>query len=131
MKDSEGQHHYIPLSWVTKVDSKVHLGRTSDMAMKEWSTSAKPAATGAEATKSKEPAEKPMNDHATNAGIKFAAGSNDNERKLSPVDRLETGADGAKKTAEIHNERDTKPAKGETVPPTRQNKLVNEQPSAL
>ncbi len=39
-KDKNGQHHFIPLSWVTKVDDKVHIGRPGDQAMKEWSTSA-------------------------------------------------------------------------------------------
>ena len=39
-KDEHGQHHFIPLSWVTKVDDKVHIGRPGDQAMKEWSTSA-------------------------------------------------------------------------------------------
>ena len=40
-KDKQGQHHYIPLSWVTKVDDKVHVDRPGDQAMKEWSTSPK------------------------------------------------------------------------------------------
>ena len=40
-KDKEGLHHYIPLSWVTKVDDKVHVGIPGDQAMKEWSTSPK------------------------------------------------------------------------------------------
>ncbi len=38
-KDKNGQHHYIPLSWVTAVDDKVHVDRPGDQAMKEWSTS--------------------------------------------------------------------------------------------
>lgn len=38
-KDERGQHHFIPLSWVTTVDQKVHVDRTGDQAMKEWSTS--------------------------------------------------------------------------------------------
>jgi hypothetical protein len=36
-KDAEGEHHYIPLTWVSSVDDKVHLDRTGDQAMKEWS----------------------------------------------------------------------------------------------
>jgi len=36
-KDSDGRHHYIPLTWVSSVDDKVHLDRTSDQAQKEWS----------------------------------------------------------------------------------------------
>lgn len=38
-KDKAGQHHYIPLSWVTAVDTKVHVDRPGDQAMREWSTS--------------------------------------------------------------------------------------------
>jgi hypothetical protein len=37
-KDARGQHHYIPLTWVTSVDDKVHVDRTGDQAMREWST---------------------------------------------------------------------------------------------
>ncbi len=39
-KDENGQHHWIPVSWVTSVDDKVHLDRPGDQAMKEWMTSA-------------------------------------------------------------------------------------------
>ncbi len=35
-KDEAGHHHYIPLGWVTSVDSKVHIDRTGDQAMREW-----------------------------------------------------------------------------------------------
>jgi hypothetical protein len=38
-KDSRGEHHYIPLSWVTLIDDKVHVDRPGDQAMREWSTS--------------------------------------------------------------------------------------------
>jgi hypothetical protein len=38
-KDASGQHHYIPLAWVTAVDDKVHVDRPGDQAMREWSTS--------------------------------------------------------------------------------------------
>ena len=38
-KDKDGQHHYIPLSWVTKVDDKVHVDRPGEKAVKEWLTS--------------------------------------------------------------------------------------------
>ncbi len=38
-KDGAGQHHYIPLEWVTSVDDKVHVDRTRDQAMREWTTS--------------------------------------------------------------------------------------------
>lgn len=37
-KDAKGQHHYIPLSWVTSVDDKVHVDRPGDQAMREWSS---------------------------------------------------------------------------------------------
>jgi hypothetical protein len=37
-KDARGQHHYIPLTWVTSVDDKVHVDRPGDQAMREWST---------------------------------------------------------------------------------------------
>jgi hypothetical protein len=36
-RDAEGEHHYIPLTWVSSVDDKVHLDRTGDQVMKEWS----------------------------------------------------------------------------------------------
>ncbi|MEO9255593.1 MAG: DUF2171 domain-containing protein [Tepidiformaceae bacterium] len=35
-KDKTGQHHWIPMSWVTKVDDKVHVDRPGDQVMKEW-----------------------------------------------------------------------------------------------
>jgi hypothetical protein len=37
-KDSGGQHHFIPLDWVKIVDDKVHIDRTGDEAMKQWTT---------------------------------------------------------------------------------------------
>lgn len=37
-KDAKGQHHYIPLSWVTAVDDKIHLDRPLEQAMRDWST---------------------------------------------------------------------------------------------
>jgi hypothetical protein len=37
-KDESGQHHYIPMSWVRSVDTKVHVDRPGDQAMEEWST---------------------------------------------------------------------------------------------
>ena len=38
-KDDKGQHHWIPISWVTRVDDHVHVDRLGDQAMREWSTS--------------------------------------------------------------------------------------------
>lgn len=44
-KDDKGQHHYIPMKWVTSVDDKVHIDRPGDQAMREWSnTTPKPKA---------------------------------------------------------------------------------------
>ena len=37
-KDPQGQHHYIPLSWVKTVDDKVHIDRPGGDAMKQWTT---------------------------------------------------------------------------------------------
>lgn len=37
-KDEHGQHHYIPLAWVTSVDDKVHVDRPGDQARREWLT---------------------------------------------------------------------------------------------
>jgi hypothetical protein len=39
-KDESGQHHFIPMSWVTSVDDKVHVDRPGAEAMREWSTTA-------------------------------------------------------------------------------------------
>ena len=33
-----GQHHYIPLDWVDKVDQKVRLSKPCDAAMRDWKT---------------------------------------------------------------------------------------------
>lgn len=38
-KDEGGQHHYIPLAWVSSVDDKVHVDRPEAQAMREWTTS--------------------------------------------------------------------------------------------
>lgn len=37
-RDKMGKHHFIPLSWVTTVDDKVHIDRPGGQAMKEWRT---------------------------------------------------------------------------------------------
>jgi hypothetical protein len=42
-KDDSGQHHWIPMSWVTSVDDKVHVDRPGDQAMREWFTEPKAA----------------------------------------------------------------------------------------
>jgi hypothetical protein len=36
-KDDQGQHHWIPLDWVVRVDQHVHIDRPGDQAMREWS----------------------------------------------------------------------------------------------
>lgn len=39
MKDTHGQHHFIPLSWVTSTENgKVKVDRPGDEAMKQWDT---------------------------------------------------------------------------------------------
>ena len=38
-KDQQGQHHWIPTSWVTNVDDKVHVDRPGQQAMREWLSS--------------------------------------------------------------------------------------------
>jgi len=46
-KDSHGRPHYIPLTWVSSVDDKVHIDRTSEEAVTKWSqTPAVDAETG-------------------------------------------------------------------------------------
>jgi hypothetical protein len=41
-KDSDvsGQHHLIPLSWVTKVDMQVHLSKSAQEAKAQWKAAA-------------------------------------------------------------------------------------------
>jgi hypothetical protein len=40
-KDENGQHHYIPLSWVTSAeDDEVKVDLPGDQAMQQWSTTA-------------------------------------------------------------------------------------------
>lgn len=37
MKDKHGQHHFIPLSWVTSIENgQVKVDRPGDEAMKQW-----------------------------------------------------------------------------------------------
>lgn len=37
-RDKHGQHHYIPMSWVSFVDDKVHIDRPGEEVMRSWST---------------------------------------------------------------------------------------------
>ena len=39
-KDASGKHHYIPLSWVKRVDTSVHIDRPGDQAMRDWTDAA-------------------------------------------------------------------------------------------
>jgi hypothetical protein len=36
-KDDQGQHHWIPLDWVTRIDAYVHVDRPDQQVMQEWS----------------------------------------------------------------------------------------------
>jgi hypothetical protein len=36
LRDVSGLHHYIPLSWITAIDDKVHVDRPGKEAMREW-----------------------------------------------------------------------------------------------
>lgn len=38
-RDEHGNHHWIPLDWVTQVDDKVHLDRPGDQVKQEWAAS--------------------------------------------------------------------------------------------
>lgn len=44
-KGPHGQHHYIPMTWVSHVDTHVHLNVTDDQAMRRWTTEAPQEAT--------------------------------------------------------------------------------------
>ncbi len=38
-KDKKGQHHYIPVSWVSSTEGgQIKVDRPGDQAMQEWST---------------------------------------------------------------------------------------------
>ena len=36
----DGQHHLFPVSWVEKIDDKVHLNKSSQEAQRQWQTAA-------------------------------------------------------------------------------------------
>jgi hypothetical protein len=38
-KDQAGQHHWVPMTWVARVDQAVYLDRPSEQARQEWSAS--------------------------------------------------------------------------------------------
>ena len=46
-KDDDGQHHYIPLDWVTSVDDKVHVDRPGKQAMQRMDNHSAQAVGGA------------------------------------------------------------------------------------
>jgi hypothetical protein len=37
-KDERGEHHYIPLTWVSSVDDRVHVDRPGKQVRAEWTT---------------------------------------------------------------------------------------------
>ena len=37
---SGGQHHFIPVAWVAKVDAHVHLSKSSQDVTKQWQSAA-------------------------------------------------------------------------------------------
>lgn len=36
----DGQHHFVPTSWVARVDDHVHLNKNSDETKREWKSDA-------------------------------------------------------------------------------------------
>jgi len=38
--DASGERHYIPVSWVTKIDHAIHLDRSTSQAMRQWTSEA-------------------------------------------------------------------------------------------
>jgi len=38
--DAEGKHHFIPLSWVAKVDAHVHLSKAANDVKAQWKAAA-------------------------------------------------------------------------------------------
>jgi hypothetical protein len=38
--DKSGQHHFIPLDWVSNVDAKVHLSKAAGDVKKQWRAAA-------------------------------------------------------------------------------------------
>jgi len=36
----DGQHHLFPVSWVEKIDDKLHLNKSSQEAQQQWQTAA-------------------------------------------------------------------------------------------
>ena len=38
-QDNSGQHHWIPVEWVTAIDDHIHIDRSASQAMKDWLTS--------------------------------------------------------------------------------------------
>lgn len=45
-KDDNGNHHWIPLDWVERVDQHVHLDRPGDQVMRDWSDTPPTVPTG-------------------------------------------------------------------------------------
>jgi len=38
--DVSGQHHFIPLSWVAKIDAQIHLSKSAKDAKAQWRAAA-------------------------------------------------------------------------------------------
>jgi hypothetical protein len=110
-KDASGQHHYIPLTWVTKVDDKIHVGRTAEVAMKEWVTVApSKAVAGRGENVSDEVTEKPLNDHAMTEGMKFAASKEGSDKR-------EVAKAGETKSSDVRAASEIKPGTTATPAP--------------
>lgn len=77
-KDKNGQHHFIPLSWVSHVDDKVHVNRPGDQAMREWSTS--PQGLVNAGTKK----DKHSNDPGTHETTRNASSTDQKKMKVNP-----------------------------------------------
>jgi hypothetical protein len=37
-KDATGQHHWIPLAWVSRIDTHVHLSQPASQVREQWRT---------------------------------------------------------------------------------------------
>jgi len=95
-KDENGQIHFIPLSWVAKVDDKIHLSISAETAMKEWLTTPKPQVTNMEHKPSSYKSDYLLPDHATS----FVSNSNELNTKMAKGEKLSTpGEARAKKKA--------------------------------
>ena len=77
-KDEKGEIHFIPLSWVAKVDDKVHLNRSAEAAKKEWLTTPKADARNQEYNSTYKETVPLLTDHATYMDSKSSKDSQSN-----------------------------------------------------